>query len=197
MNIQYTYEIIAVDQAARCMEVVYSSEGRQTMHIGARLPFEGESLEAVIQMYAPLAYWREQETPTIVVEVGHRGSMPLQGADNSLAAVKARKVAELADARYAYEQAGVMVNGLMIRTDRESRAAINMAYAGLKDGLFESIDWKGANDQWAKIGLAGITEIARAVAQHVQLAFAIEGQLTSQVAAASTVEQVEEVKWPA
>ena len=73
MSIQYTYEIIKVDQAARVMEVVYSSEGRQTMHIGARLPFEGESLEAIIEMYAPVAYWREQELPVVVPEVGTTG----------------------------------------------------------------------------------------------------------------------------
>jgi hypothetical protein len=55
------------------MEVVYSSEGRQTMHIGARLPYEGESLEAVIAMYAPVAYWREQELSVVVPEVGATG----------------------------------------------------------------------------------------------------------------------------
>ena len=75
MTIEYTYQIIAVDEAARCMEVVYSSEGRQTLHIGARLPYEGESLEAVIQMYAPVAYWREQETAVVVPQVGITGTV--------------------------------------------------------------------------------------------------------------------------
>jgi hypothetical protein len=73
MSITYTYEIIKVDEAARCMEVVYSSEGRQTMHIGARLPFVGETLEAVVQMYAPVALWREQEAQVVVPEVGAAG----------------------------------------------------------------------------------------------------------------------------
>ena len=75
MNIQYTYEIIAVDQTARNMEVVYSSEGRQTMHIGARLPFEGESLEAIIQMYAPVAFWREQEAAVVAPQQGASGTI--------------------------------------------------------------------------------------------------------------------------
>jgi hypothetical protein len=73
MSIEYTYEIVSVDPAARCMEIVYSSEGRQTMHIGARLPFEGESLEAVIEMYSPVAYWIEQEAPVFVPDVGTTG----------------------------------------------------------------------------------------------------------------------------
>ena len=57
------------------MEVVYSSEGRQTTHIGARLPFEGESLEAVIQMYAPVAYWREQEAAVAAPQQGASGNI--------------------------------------------------------------------------------------------------------------------------
>jgi hypothetical protein len=80
MSIKYTYEVIAVDQAARCMEVVYSSEGRQTMHIGARLPFVGETLEAVVQMYAPVPLWREQELSVVVPEVGASGVVVLQAA---------------------------------------------------------------------------------------------------------------------
>jgi hypothetical protein len=45
------------------MEVVYSSEGRPTLHISARLPFEGETLDDILFMYAPIAYWEELERP--------------------------------------------------------------------------------------------------------------------------------------
>lgn len=73
MSITYTYQIVSVDQAARCMEVVYTSEGNPTMHIGARLPFEDETLEAVVEMYAPVRYWEELKTPVVVPEVGATG----------------------------------------------------------------------------------------------------------------------------
>ena len=75
MSIQYTYKIVSVNEVARCMEVVYSSEGRQTMHIGARLPFVGESLESVINEYAPVAYWADQERQVIVPAVGTSGTV--------------------------------------------------------------------------------------------------------------------------
>jgi hypothetical protein len=75
MTIQYTYEIVMVDEPARCMEVRYSSDGRKTISVGARLPFEGESLEAVIQMYAPTAYWRDQERVSVVPAVGTSGAL--------------------------------------------------------------------------------------------------------------------------
>jgi len=73
MNIAYTYEIVLVDEAARCMEVVYSAEGHQTMRIGARLPFDGESLESVIKAFAPSSLWRELAATVVVPVVGHRG----------------------------------------------------------------------------------------------------------------------------
>lgn len=74
MSIPYTFEIVSVNPAARCMEIIYRSDGHQTMHIGARLPFEGENLEAVIQMYAPIAYWEEQQLSVVVPQVGTVGS---------------------------------------------------------------------------------------------------------------------------
>lgn len=87
MSIEYTYEIVSVDPAARCMEIVYSSEGRQTMHIGARLPFEGESLESVIDMHSPVPLWLAQEAPVVVPQVGTTGTVipaqPLAPQDNS------------------------------------------------------------------------------------------------------------------
>jgi hypothetical protein len=75
MNITYTYTIAKVDMEARCMEIVYSSDGRQTMHIGGRLPFEGESLDAVVAMYAPIAHWREQEMAILPVDEGTSGQI--------------------------------------------------------------------------------------------------------------------------
>lgn len=75
MSIEYTYKIIAVDEAARCMEVVYSAEGHKTMHIGARLPFESESLEDVIKAFAPVAIWQESVLPVAVPTVGFSGTV--------------------------------------------------------------------------------------------------------------------------
>lgn len=73
MSIIYTYEIISVDADARCMEVVYSAEGHKTMHIGARLPYEGESLDAVIRNFAPVNYWLEQQIPVVTPVIGTTG----------------------------------------------------------------------------------------------------------------------------
>lgn len=73
MSITYTYEIIAANKEARCMEVVYSAEGHQTMHISTRLPFEGEVLENVIKAFAPVPLWVEMAKTVVAPQVGVYG----------------------------------------------------------------------------------------------------------------------------
>jgi len=73
MNIEYKYTITSVNAEGRCMEVVYEADGHQTMHIGVRLPFEGERLEDVIEAFAPKQLWIEQKTPVVVPSVGASG----------------------------------------------------------------------------------------------------------------------------
>lgn len=75
MDITYNYEIISVDEQARCMEVIYSAEGYQTMHISVRLPFVGESLDTVISSFAPLQLWVESTLDVFVPVKGTTGTI--------------------------------------------------------------------------------------------------------------------------
>ena len=45
------------------------------MHIGARLPFEGEALEDVIKAFAPVPMWVELATPVVTPQVGLTGTV--------------------------------------------------------------------------------------------------------------------------
>jgi hypothetical protein len=74
-DITYTYKIITVDEAFRCMEVVYTSPTHGVMHVGARLPFEGEPLEQIIAIYAPVQEWRARELAVVVPAVGVSGEI--------------------------------------------------------------------------------------------------------------------------
>ena len=76
----FNYTIFAVDEAARCMEIIYTAEGQQTMHIGARLPFEGESLEDVVMSFAPISFWKEQAASVVVPTVGITGTISVSPA---------------------------------------------------------------------------------------------------------------------
>lgn len=73
MSIRFHYTVKSVDEAARCMEIVYSADGYETMNIGARLPFEGEALEDVIRSFAPIYQWEQSKLPVVVPQVGLNG----------------------------------------------------------------------------------------------------------------------------
>ena len=192
MSIQYTYSVIKVDEAARVMEVVYTADGRQTMHIGARLPYVGESLEAVIQMYAPVPYWLEQEAEVAVVAEGATGTIGA-APSQTLESVKADKLAQIAQWRYGREIAGVVIDGALISTDRESQAKLSAAYSSLKDGLLSSINWKTQSGSFVVLDAQSIGAVAGAVAQHVQSCFDAEMALVAQVNTAASIEAVNAV----
>lgn len=73
MSIEYTYEIINVNAQARCMEVKYTATGRAPVHVSGRLPYQGESLEAVIDSFSPVRWWEERDAAVIVPDVGLSG----------------------------------------------------------------------------------------------------------------------------
>ena len=198
MSIQYTYEIINVDPQARVMEVIYSSPGHQTMHISARLPYDDEVLDAVIQMYSPVAYWIEQQKAVAVPTVGASGEfIPPELQPRTLGGAKTAKLAEIADWRYRREVGGVTVGGARIKTDRESQATVTGAFTAMSQGLLQSVDWKAANDQWVTLTLPEMTAIAQAVTAHVQECFTLEKQYAALVDQAQTIEAVDNIVLPA
>jgi hypothetical protein len=77
MSINFSYEIIAVDESAKCMEVRYTAEGHPVQHIGARLPYTNETVEDIILMYAPINFWLELKKDVITPAIGLSGHMPL------------------------------------------------------------------------------------------------------------------------
>lgn len=194
MSIEYTYEIVAVDQEARCMEVVYTSPGHQTMHIGARLPYAGETLEAVVQMYAPVAYWMEQAAQVQSIAVGASGKVG--GAPITLESAKASKLAEIAAWRYQRESSGITVNGTHLPTDRESRAQMLVTYTGMSDIVGEKIRWKTGHESWAFIDKPEMFKIICATNAHVQKVFGDEKTLAEQVLNAKTIADVDSITLP-
>jgi hypothetical protein len=195
MSIQYTYEVVRVDEAARCMEVVYTSEGRQIQHIGVRLPYVGESLEAVIQAFSPVVYWMEQDTQVQAVATGTTGTLN-KPALVTLETTKTNKLVELAAARYQNEASGVTAYGVVLDTDKASQSALASAFLFLQNNVVTSVDWKARNGEWVQLGATEMQVVIQAVATHVQNSFSIEKQLVDLVRTASTIESVEAITWP-
>lgn len=183
--ISYTYQITRVDPTAKAMEIIYSSQGRQTMHIGGRMPYLGETLDQVVRMYAPLAFWDEQAREIITVVSGASGTVGAtpQGRE----ATRLERLADIANWRFMRETGDITISGVRIATDRGSQAALTSAYLSLFNSFVSYIDWKTKSNTFIRLTLTEITPIVIAVAQHVQSSFTLEANLIEEVNTAALI----------
>ena len=110
--------------------------------------------------------------------------------EDKFAKAKEAKKAEIAQARYNVEIAGV--NG--IRTDRESQGLITgAALKALQDNTY-TCKWKGI-DGFVELTAPQIIAVADAVRAHVQSCFDHEAELLLLIAAATTEAELEVITW--
>ena len=90
--------------------------------------------------------------------------------EDKFAKAKEAKKAEIAQARYEAEIAGVTINGVSIKTDRESQGLITgAALKAMQDNTYVC-RWKGI-DGFVELTAPQIIAIADAVREHVQSCF--------------------------
>ena len=110
------------------------------------------------------------------------------------ATAKENKYAEIAAARYNAEIAGVTVNGVSIKTDRESQGLITgAALKALQDNTY-TCKWKGV-DGFVELTATQIIAIADAVRAHVQGCFDHEAELQPLIEAATTEAELDAISW--
>jgi len=81
MKVPYSYKIINVDNNAKTMEIVYTSEKYGDLHVSSRLPWSNETVEEIVKLYNPSLYWAQKETQTLSVEVGLEGTQEVDILD--------------------------------------------------------------------------------------------------------------------
>lgn len=87
--------------------------------------------------------------------------------------VLAMRLRDLAAYRWGKETAGIIVNGAVVNTERDSRAMITgAALAATLDANY-TVKWKAANG-WVDLDAAAIIGLATAMRMHVQSCFNIE-----------------------
>ena len=105
-----------------------------------------------------------------------------------------RKYREIAQARYNAEIAGITINGVSIKTDRESQGLITgAALKAMQDNTY-TCKWKGI-DGFIELTAPQIIAIADAVRQHVQSCFDHEAELLPLIEAATTEAELNLITW--
>lgn len=72
-----TFEITAVNESLRCMDVVFRATGQPEVLVGARMPFEGEDLNTLVASFAPIGYWEDLAKQVVPVTVGTTGAVTI------------------------------------------------------------------------------------------------------------------------
>ena len=122
------------------------------------------------------------------------GPMEFEDVADELAWAKARKREVIAAARYAEEIAGVTVNGMTIRTDRESQALITGAALQAVEDPSYTCQWK-TEMGFVTLTAEQIKGAAQAVRAHVQSCFDKEAEINAAIDAATTKAEVEAITW--
>lgn len=92
-EITYTYEIVRVDPTNKVMDIQYTSPVHGTILVGARMPWEGETVEDIVRTYEPVRYWIEQTLNVAPVTTGAGGTIQIPATPET---VGPRSVSKLA-----------------------------------------------------------------------------------------------------
>ncbi len=71
----YTYEITRVDADSKSMDIQYTSPEHGTVLVGARMPWDGETLKDIVKTFSPVRYWAEEVANVVAVAVGESGTI--------------------------------------------------------------------------------------------------------------------------
>lgn len=194
-DLSYTYEILNVNQEAKFMEVRYTYENKPPLLIGARLPYENETLEGVIHQYAPTNYWIEQSLTCLTVNTGTSGAYTATNHIETLASVKENKKLQLSIYRYVKENAFVLFNNQKISTSRESRVAINETLINIQNNVITEVNWKTVDGYFVTFTASEFSNLSIAVFTYIQQCFNEEKQYLDLINQASTIEEVKAIEF--
>jgi|DEB19_MinimDraft_3_1074340.scaffolds.fasta_scaffold02392_10 hypothetical protein len=122
--------------------------------------------------------------------------VPYAVADIPLDELRASRKAYIAAKRYEAEIGGVTLNGIHIGTDREDQAMITGASVAFSSGAISSLKWK-SQAGFVTLDAQTFGAVASAVATHIQDCFTTESELSADIDAATTAEDILAVDWPA
>lgn len=198
MNIAYTYEIISVDETARCMELRYTSEGRQPVNVGARLPYTGETVDQIAAMYAPVGLWVDAERPVVIPTAGATGSYAPPGDPvSTLSLAKDAKRTAINVYRERVLAAGVVFNGYQFDSDPLSVTRLTAVATAVSAGatLPDGFTWRSTANVDVPFTGAMVVQLLATMIQTANSVYQESWEKKQEVDAAETVEAVDAVAW--
>ena len=116
-------------------------------------------------------------------------------AEDKFAKAKEAKKAEIAQARYNAEIAGVTNNGVLIKADRETQAVLTAACLQAYIDSGYSLNWKTGDGTFVSLPAEQIMAFGTAVRAHVQSCFDHEAELLPLIESAGTQAEIDAIEW--
>lgn len=118
-----------------------------------------------------------------------------------LADIKRELLAQLADTRWQREVSGIVVQGVPIKTDRETQSILTSLYVKAKFNASFSANFKVSSGVFVPVSSAQIIAVGDAAAAHVQNCFDREKALSEAIATAKNHDALAAIDiesgWPA
>lgn len=142
------------------------------------------SLETGQPIRVPPGWTLEQARGTLQAPAA---AAPQAPAEDTLQALQARLLQDVAAKRWAVETGGITVVGLRVATGIEDQNRITSVVANAELAQVDAVDFKGA-DAWATLTVPQVRAVAGAVARHVQRCYSAERAHAEAIAALAGID---------
>ena len=180
MEYNYTYEIASVDESAKVMEVVYSLDGKPSITVGVRLPFEGEDVGTLIDIFSPVLVWREEDAPRVPPSVGLKGLRSDIVVEETTVVVsattvddaKVAKINEIKEWRKSVLAESFNVDGSsLVSPDNKTLNTLRSIKSNIADGIYQSVDFRLEDGSYIAIDDANVDMFISSVSLRMQSVF--------------------------
>jgi len=159
-------------------EILLSNNIKPVVHI------QGDDIFSISNTHVVAQDGQAVEAGTII-----RTSTPLT------AKARTDKKGQIAASRYGSETSGVTLNGMTVKTDRESQSMLNGAFALVQFDPTKVVKWKMENGAFIQLDASAITAIAMAVTDHIEQCFNKEADLCNDIDNAITFGDIQNITW--
>lgn len=209
MNItdyDYNYIIESVDNEAGVMVVKYTAEGKDDYVASARLPFEGESLEQVVEEYSPVNLWYFNDAPKQSVLGGTNGSRHAafkavvvenipepEPEPETIESVKQDKLDALAEWRRNKLDRTIYSGSYLINANQRSVSILRGMVNDMQAGLYTDVVFKLGDNTFITADQALIYSFFEAAISNVRNMFTKESEISTMINNSSSIESVKAI----
>lgn len=200
---KFQYEVKDVSEDGKSIVITYTYDGKDPVDVGARAPYQNESLELIVDMFAPTMYYCEQEAKHLPVSIGDSGSRTHTVDDlgkdefsglsdeEKLSKIKSNKLDELNLNVIQKEESGTVdVDGVLISTSLASQSRLSAIITLIQCGYTGDIKIKSSSNDVISVNEVFIKSALSSIAEYSMDLLSWQEYIIAKIKSSSTIEDV-------